>query len=486
MKLQNPRATFEQKDQPAAAAIDENETSGWAVDPELGKDQAAVFELVEPLANDGGSTLTFQVDFKKNKQQAIGRLRVSVCDKATSARHWKPGTGVPESVLAADTPSDKRPPQQAAGLRAWYRHHDAEWQKLYAVVADHAKQEPQPKLLKIMVCSEGVTPLRHHTQGADFFTETFFLKRGDCDQKMGQASQGFLQVLMRAPEKEKHWQVTPPADCKTSYRRRSLANWMTDTEYGAGHLLARVIVNRLWQHHFGRGIVATPNDFGVQGTRPTHPRIARLAGPRADRSGWRLKPMHKLIMTVGNVHAGGQFDASRREDRSENIWLWRRTPQRLEAELIRDNLLAVSGTLDRTLFGPGTLDEGHTRRSIYFMVKRSKLMPMMQLFDQPEPLVSVGDRPSTTIAPQALAFLNSPHVRSYAHNFAKRLRTTNEESPAAAVQQGYLTAIGRRPDDDELARRSLSSPLRKSRTPPRQSPLPASWPWPTSARCCLV
>jgi len=114
-------------------------------------------------------------------------------------------------------------------------------------------------------------------------------------------------------------------------------------------------------------------------------------------------------------------------------------------------MLAVSGILDRTLYGPCTLDEGHIRRSIYFMIKRSKLVPMMQLFDQPEPLVSVGDRPSTTIAPQALAFLNSPHVRTYAHNFAKRLSPAYEKSPTDAVQQGYLSAISRSPDHEELS-----------------------------------
>jgi hypothetical protein len=124
--------------------------------------------------------------------------------------------------------------------------------------------------------------------------------------------------------------------------------------------------------------------------------------------------------------------------------------RRLEAEIIRDSMLAVSGTLDRTLYGPGTLDEGHARRSIYFMMKRSKLVPMMQLFDQPEPLVSVGSRPSTTIAPQALAFLNSPHVRTYAHNFASRLLPAYEESPAHAVKQGYKIAIAREPDEEEL------------------------------------
>ena len=135
----------------------------------------------------------------------------------------------------------------------------------------------------------------------------------------------------------------------------------------------------------------------------------------------------------------------------ENTWLWRTTPRRMEAEIVRDNLLAVSGTLDSTMFGPGSLEETHKRRSIYFMIKRSKLIPMMQLFDQPEPLVSVGGRPSTTIAPQALMFMNNPQVRLYAHNFAKKLLPEYEKSPAEAVKQGYLTAISRQPDDGELA-----------------------------------
>src|SRR5207253_10145442 len=99
-----------------------------------------------------------------------------------------------EAVLRAlERSGETRSEKQAAALLQWYRHQDPQWQKLNAVVEAHASQEPQPKLMKIMVCSEGVTPLRHHTQGADFSTETYFLKRGDCDQKMGQATQSFLQ-----------------------------------------------------------------------------------------------------------------------------------------------------------------------------------------------------------------------------------------------------------------------------------------------------
>jgi mono/diheme cytochrome c family protein len=449
-------ATFEQAGNTAAAIVDDKEATGWSIGTKAGEDHAAVFAFDEPLANDGGSTLTFVFDFKKNKQSALGRFRVSICSgDATGA--VETGTGTPELVLRAlSRGPESRPEKETTALRNWYRHHDAEWQKLNAVVEAHAKQEPKPKLVKMMICSEGVTPLRHHTQGADFFTETFFLKRGDCDQKMGQASQSFLQVLMAAPQREKHWQLSPPAGCKTSYRRRSLANWITDTEYGAGHLLARVIVNRLWQHHFGRGIVATPNDFGVQGARPTHPELLDWLAGELIQSGWRLKPMHKLIMTSATYRQASLINENPksqiRNPKSidpENTLLWHQNIRRLEAESIRDSMLAVSGTLDPTMYGPGTLDEGHTRRSIYFMIKRSKLVPMMQLFDQPEPLVSVGDRPSTTIAPQALAFLNSPHVRTYAHNFAKQLLREYEKSPADAVRLAYTSAIAREPDAAE-------------------------------------
>jgi hypothetical protein len=268
---------------------------------------------------------------------------------------------------------------------------------------------------------------------------------------------------MTAPEREKHWQQQPPAGAKTSFRRTALANWITDTNHGAGHLLARVMANRLWHHHFGRGLVSTPNDFGVQGQKPTHPELldwlatelldgGRASGREPDVNGaWKLKRMHKLIMLSSTYQQASTFDAAGAKIDPENQFLWRFSPHRMEAEIVRDNLLAVSGRLDRTQFGPGTLDESHVRRSIYFMIKRSKLVPMMQLFDQPEPLVSVGGRPSTTIAPQALMFINNPQVRASAHAFAKQLTAQEDKSAPAAVRRAYLQAIAREPDETELS-----------------------------------
>jgi hypothetical protein len=138
-------------------------------------------------------------------------------------------------------------------------------------------------------------------------------------------------------------------------------------------------------------------------------------------------------------------DAAREKLDPENRLLWRWDLRRLEAEAIRDSMLSVSGTLDRTMYGPGTLDEKMSRRSVYFMTKRSQLIPFMMVFDAPEGLVSIGNRPTTTVAPQALLFMNSPHVRRYAVNFARRLPDPLPE----AVRVGYRTALGREPSAAE-------------------------------------
>ncbi|MBL9125770.1 MAG: DUF1553 domain-containing protein, partial [Planctomycetaceae bacterium] len=225
----------------------------------------------------------------------------------------------------------------------------------------------------------------------------------------------------------------------------------TDVDFGAGALLGRVIVNRLWQHHLGQGIVTTPSDFGSQGARPSHPELLDYLAGELIRNGWRLKPIHRLIMTS----AVYQQSAEPREESlavdSDNRSYWRWNRRRLEGEIIRDAMLATSGLLDPTPFGPGTLDEGHRRRSIYFTVKRSQLIPMMVLFDAPEPLQSMGLRGSTTVAPQALLMMNNPQVRAYAAGLAKRLVREVGAEPEAVIARGYAYTLSRAPDADELA-----------------------------------
>ncbi|HUE73019.1 MAG TPA: PSD1 and planctomycete cytochrome C domain-containing protein [Pirellulaceae bacterium] len=464
VKLINPQAVFQQNDSSLsiASALDDDPKTGWAVDPQFGERHAAVFEIDQTVTRPGdlqGLRLVFELDFQVNVRHSIGKLRLSYLwdereNLLDEQRVSRKDSLIMALLAIAGHGSTTLPvleEEHKQALLEEFKRQDKRWKELNGAVQKSLAAKPQPSLAKVQVCSEGVTPIRHNTQGADFFEQTHFLKRGDCDQKMGVASQGFLQVLMTAPEKVNRWQEKPPAGSKVSYRRRSLANWITDTEHGAGHLLARVIVNRLWQHHFGEGIVATANDFGAQGQKPTHPELLDWLAAELIRGGWKLKPLHKLIMTSSAYVQTAAFDEADAIIDPENTYLWRWQPRRLEAEIVRDNMLFVSGTLDETMFGPGTLDEAHKRRSIYFMVKRSKLVPMMQLFDQPEPLVSVGDRPSTTIAPQALFFINNAQVREYAHHFAKKLLPSYEKSPQEAVKTGYLTSIGRVPDEPELA-----------------------------------
>jgi hypothetical protein len=211
------------------------------------------------------------------------------------------------------------------------------------------------------------------------------------------------------------------------------------------------MVNRLWQHHLGRGIVSSPSEFGTRGEPPSHPELLDWLAAELIRHGWRLKPIHKLILTSAVYMQNSSIDDFKNKIDRENRLVWRRPVQRLEAEVIRDSLLAVSASLDAKMFGPGTLDESNRRRSIYSTVKRSRIMPMMQVFDAPDALAGVGERPTTTIAPQALLLMNNTHVRSYARNFGRRVAPDATTSVAQAVCLGYKIALARLPSAEELA-----------------------------------
>jgi cytochrome c553 len=450
VKLKNARATFEQKGLPVAAVIDDNPQSAWAVDPEFGKNHAAAFDLAEPVGTNGPTVLTFTLKFNNNTKHAIGRPRLSLTTSPVPLELQGPST--PQAIqLALDLPADKRSAEQTASLLKWFGPLDAGWTKLNDELQAHAAKAPKPALAKALISSEGTPAVRLHTQGGDFLNETHFLRRGDTSMKEGVAAQGFLQVLMPGPDAEKRWQLPPPTGSKTSFRRTALAEWLTDVDRGAGKLLARVIVNRLWQHHLGTGLVATPSDFGVRGEKPTHPELLDWLATELIRSGWRLKPLHKLILTSAVVQqSSGWSEANAAVDR-DNKLIWRLPSSRLEAEVIRDSILSVTGTLDATMFGPGTLDEASRRRSIYFTVKRSKLIPMMTVFDAPDALSGLPERAETTIAPQALMLLNNPQIRQHSGNFAKRIAGTASDSLDVTIRSAYLTALGRPPSADEAA-----------------------------------
>ncbi|MEE8469641.1 MAG: DUF1549 and DUF1553 domain-containing protein [Planctomycetota bacterium] len=453
--LRDPRSTFDQQGLGVAHTIDEDPRSCWAVDPRFGEDHAATFVFETPVGFEGGSRLTLTLDFHNNTRHAIGRPRISITTRAERPRPEAPSQA--EHVLRAlDRLEQGTPPAAETRdvLLAWFRSLDPGSIALEKAVQDHSAAAPQRDLRTVLVASEGVPAVRLHTQGVDFLEQTHFLGRGDPNQKLGVAPQAFLQVLSRAgPE---HWIESPPAGSRTSWRRRSFAKWITDSELGAGHLLARVIVNRLWYHHFGRGIVATPSDFGAQGEPPTHPELLDWLACELIEGGWRLKPIHRLILgsatwrQSSSMATDGAGTARNFARDPQNIFGWRHRLRRVEAEVLRDSMLAVSGRLDPRLFGPGTLDETHVRRSLYFTVKRSALVPMLTIFDAPDALGSLATRATTTVAPQALVLMNDDQVRASALALADRLLTPGDEHHRRAVERAYRLTLSRVPTGEEL------------------------------------
>jgi len=207
--------------------------------------------------------------------------------------------------------------------------------------------------------------------------------------------------------------------------RLELANWLTD---GKHPLTARVFVNRVWRHHFGQGLVGTPDNFGRLGDRPTHPELLDYLAGEFVANGWSTKQLHRTILLsqVFQQRNGTPSNAD-----PENRLLAYYPRRRLEAEAIRDSFLAVAGTLDRTLGGTlytganldyvGSVKYDSLRRSIYLPVIRGKLFDYFQTFDFPDPAVTVGHRVSTVVAPQALYLMNNPFVQARAREFAERM-----------------------------------------------------------------
>lgn len=245
--------------------------------------------------------------------------------------------------------------------------------------------------------------------------------------------------------------------------RLQLAEWFTDI---SNPLLARVIVNRVWQYHFGAGLVRTSSDFGARGELPSHPELLDDLTMTFVRNGWSLKSLHKLILTSRAYQLASTEDPSNLEVDAENRWLWRFPRQSLDAESIRDSMLMLSGQLDRSMpeghpFPPTSswnysihypfkahYDSNH--RSVYLMVQRSLKHPFLSLFDGADPNVSTAARFTTTTPTQALYLMNSPFVNQQSHHYALQL-IKQHTSDAYRIRTGVESAWGVIPSESEVA-----------------------------------
>jgi hypothetical protein len=261
----------------------------------------------------------------------------------------------------------------------------------------------------------------------------------------------------------------PPAEAVTTYRRKSLAEWLASPKHP---LTARVMVNRVWQYHFGRGLVATASDFGTRGQAPSHPELLDWLATEFVSRGWSMKAMHKLIMTSEAYQRGSNPAAGVQTKDPENVWLSYFSRRRLAAEEVRDSVLQSAGTLNlktggRPVVPPQTKEElygmsqspdnfwpvswnkaDHTRRSVYTLIRRSYRPPMAEAFDGPDGTLHCARRDASTVAPQALTLMNSDFAYEQARAFSDRLVKESDASKVAAL--AYRQALAREATPDEL------------------------------------
>lgn len=293
---------------------------------------------------------------------------------------------------------------------------------------------------------------------------TYVLGAGLYTSPGEEVQPGFPSALDAGPP-----DIVPPAGGRSTGRRSALAKWLVDP---ANPLVARVMVNRIWHYHFGRGIVRTPSDFGLMGARPTHPELLDWLASELVASGWSVKHVHRLILGSATYRqAAGpaleRLDRARQTDPFNKL-LWKFPARRLEAEIVRDAALSVSGLLLTDIGGPSVfppLPEGvpkpvggwdddrsasdRHRRSVYIFVRRNLILPLLSSLDFPDTHESCAMRNRTTTAPQALSLLNGRGPAEWAVSFAERVLRLAGADPSGQVDAAYRLAYSRDPEPPE-------------------------------------
>ena len=446
-------ADFDQNAWGVARAIDGNATTAWGIYPQVGKSHEAVFEFKEPLKVAADQSLTIVLKQLHGGGHLIGRPRLSL----TSAKSPLRINPIPPEIQKIiSTPRDQRTTSQKLEIAAYLqreqllRERDAlpKPSLVYAAAADftpdgNLKPPPGPRPIHI-------------------------LHRGEITKPKEEVHPGGLRCLTALPSKFDLQGAT-----HESARRVGLAQWLSHRD---NPLTWRSIVNRTWQQHFGRGIVATPNDFGRMGSQPTHPELLDWLAFRFRDSDQSLKRLHRLIVTSETYqqtsHIGKRQDQARVLD-ADNAFLWRMHRTRLDAECIRDAVLSISSRLDSRMGGPSDrqfdLKPGRhvtpiidyrlfdldgpkgSRRSIYRFLFRTLPDPFMEALDCPAGDQIMPTRTNSVTVQQSLALWNDAFVLRQAEHFAVRLER-DETTQTRRVARAVELALGRRPTPVEQER----------------------------------
>ncbi|HSH93368.1 MAG TPA: PSD1 and planctomycete cytochrome C domain-containing protein [Roseimicrobium sp.] len=374
---------------------------------------------------------------------------------------------------AHETPDAKRTPEQkqllksnpsvniTPGLLYQYNQKAADEVKAYdPKIATIRAKKPVEDFVQVLTEVPGQIPVTH------------LFHRGDHQQLKQPVQPGELSILTPVSGKVQIAEKNP--DLPTTGRRLGYAKWLTSDEHP---LVARVLVNRVWLGHFGVGLVGTPSDFGFTGERPTNPDLLDWMASEFRKQNWSLKWLHRTIMTSTAYRQSSVRDSKKQAIDPDNRLYWRKPVQRLDAEAVRDSVLAASGVLNPKMFGPPVpvkedavgqivvgidekaesnrpgkdIDMGgeENRRSVYVQVRRSRPLAMLNVFDAPVMTVNCEKRTSSTVAPQALMLMNSEFILKQAGLFADRLRREAGDDPDKQLERAWRIAFGRSPNAEE-------------------------------------
>lgn len=455
IRLKNARADFSQGGRQVTSVLGDDPTDGWAIYPNVGVDHYAVFELSESInaVGDGEPVrITIQMDHQTHQDHNIGKFRLSF----TTHKHPVPDgleTTAFSDLLSSDV--DTRRGEDVIRLVKYFDYHEAEFDKLIAAVKTHEERYPLSPLtqIKAQVVMEMPNPRQTqvHVRGS-------FLDKGE-------------QVTRTTPV------ILPQLKTGTGEPSRfDLAKWLVSSE---NPLTARVTVNRIWQQHFGRGIVVSDDDFGTQGELPTHPLLLDWLAAEFRENGWSMKELHRLIVTSATWRQSSFARPKLAERDPYNSWLARQNRLRVEAEIIRDLALSASGLIHHEIGGPSVYppqpadlvklgfqtslswpenkDQNRYRRGLYTFFQRTVPYPMLIEFDAADSNAACTRRERSNTPLQALTLWNDPVFVECAQNLGARLlkEVPADDGDAASVIErrirlAYELCFSRPPTDDEL------------------------------------
>jgi len=446
--LEKAQASFEMVGFKVDRVINNSPHTGWSIGPQEGKKQIATFETKAPFGDEKGTliTVSLQQSTTRKLYHNLGRFRLSL----TTASKPLSLTGMTDLIVdTLNTPPDQRTSEQQQELLEYYRTVDPQLNKLKAAELAHKNKAPRnpAETTKAQVVDHLKVPRK-----------TRLLVRGDFLNPADEVQPNTPAIL-------------PPLD-SSNPNRLELARWLFNPK---NPLTARVTVNRIWSRYFGRGIVPTINDFGTQGEPPSHPELLDWLATQFQENHWSLKQLHKLIVMSATYRQSSNSRPELVERDPYNTWLSHQNRQRVEAEIVRDQALAVSGLIKHKIGGrsvnppqpegiaslgyansvkwPTSQGDDRYRRGLYTFFQRTVPYPMLMTFDSPDSNLSCTRRERSNTPLQALTILNDPAFFECSQALGRRIVEVTQQKDSsldARIKRAFQLCLSRQPSPDEF------------------------------------